>query len=418
MAKRKRNILTGVEIGSSTIKVVMGEFGPDDVLHIAGIGERPSLKVVKGDILDANLVHEQLMQALAEAEKSSGLEIGAVFLAVSGGHIRAVNSLGNTVIRSPDRRIQESDVITVLRNAKGYALPPDKRVLHHLDRRYQVDDAREVLNPVGLVSSRLEAEVHIVYGQHNNIETCCATLADVMGYPAADVAFSGVAAGFGVLTPEEMEKGTLVVDIGAGVTEYVLFSGPGAYHSGQLAVGCEHVVNDLALALRLPGPKCRRILHELRSFGGSAVMTPDGRARLIEVETLGKASRKIPVSSIEQVIELRLRELFDLIHLDLKSCGALPRIGTGAVLVGGGALVNEVDLLAGQVLNMPVRIGRPRLVSGQQEVAESPRFVTPIALLRWGRLSLEIGDSQPAPLEQFRSDVQRIWSVVKGAFKW
>jgi cell division protein FtsA len=418
MARGKREILTGVEIGSSTIKVVMGEFLPDDVISIIGLGERPSLKVVKGDIVDANLVQEQLMQALADAEKSSGAEIGHVFLAVTGGHIRCVNSIGSTVVRSSDRTIDENDLMTALRNAKAYNLPPDKRVLHHLDRRYLVDGDREVLNPVGLVAGKLEADIQIIYGQHNNIESNCRMLADVMGYPATDIAFSGVAAGFGTLAHEEMEKGTLIIDIGAGATEYVLFYGPGTFHSGQLTVGCEHIINDLSLGLRLPMPKCRKLLHDLEALGGSAEMTPDGRARLVEVETLTQVRRQIPLATVEHIIELRLREMFEIILGDLRAHHALSRINTGVVLVGGGALIPRVEQLAQRVFNTPVRIGRPRLISGQQEILDSPRYVTPIALLRWGKLSLEIAESEPAFLEQIKHDVNHAWNIVKQAFRW
>ncbi|MCF7854422.1 MAG: cell division protein FtsA [Candidatus Pacebacteria bacterium] len=418
MAKHKRDILTGVEIGSSAVKVVMGEFLPDDVLSIVGVGERPALKVIKGDVSDVNIVQEQLMQALAEAEKASGLDIGHVFLAVSGGSVRSVNSVGSTVIHSMDRKVRETDVMTGLRNAKSYALPPDKRILHHLDRRYVADGDREVLNPVGLVAGRLEAEIQIIYGQHNTVETSCRTLADAMGYPATDIAFSGVADGFALFSPEEMEQGAMVLDIGAGVTEYVVFFGPGAYHSGQVTVGCEHISNDLSLGLRLPLPKCRKLLHELGTFGASAAMTPDGRSRLVEVETLGKGGRRIPVSSVEQIIELRLHELFSVILADLRKADALPRIAAGIVLAGGGAMIPGVIQLAHQVFNMPVRTGRPRLVSGVQDVSDSPRYVTPVGLLRWGRLSLEIADSEPAFMEQVREDFSKVWGLVTRAFRW
>ena len=237
MGKRKTEILTGVELGTSSIKVLMGEFLEDDALNVLGVAERPSLKIMKGEVLDAALVSEQLALALSEAEKASGEEIGQVFLAVTGGSVRSVSSVGSAVIHAAEHRITENDVITALNNARAYGLPPDKRVLHHMDRRYMVDGEREVLNPIGQVGGRLDADIQIVYGQHNSIETACRIVRDVMGYAATDIAFSGVAAGFGVFSPAEMARGSLVIDIGAGVTEYVLFHGPGVFHSGQIPSG-------------------------------------------------------------------------------------------------------------------------------------------------------------------------------------
>lgn len=418
MARQKRQVLTGIEIGSSTIKVLMGEFPGGEELTILGSAQFPSLKVLKGGIVNANAVRDQLMKALAKAEQVSGLDVGPVFLSVTGGHIRVLTSVGRTGIQASNRRIAEHHVVNAQENARGYFLQPDQRVLHHLDRRYLVDGEREVADPVGQVASRLEADVLVVYGKHNSIETSCRMVYDALGYPAEDVAFAGIAAGFGALATEEMERGALVIDIGAGVTEYVLFHGPGAFHCGQLTVGCEHVANDLAIGLRLPMPKCRKILQELSQLGGTAEMTPDGRTRMREFETLGSAVRAIPLSTIEQVIELRLRELFDTILSDVRTHQGLSRIAQGIVLTGGGALIPGIERLAGRVFETPVRIGRPHLVCGVKHVATSPEYVTAAGLLRWGRISLDIKDSEPPLMAQAQRDFKRVWDAFTRAFRW
>lgn len=418
MGKRKREILTGIELGTSTIKVLIGEFFEGQELNIIGYAERPSLKVTKGEIQDADLVREQLVVALSEAEKSAGVEIGHVFLAVTGNSIRSISSAGSTVVRASDRRITEHDLITALNNAKAYGLPPDKRVLHHMDRRYLVDDEREVLNPIGQVGGKLDADIQIIYGQHNSIETACRIVRDVMGYPATDIAFSGIAAALGVFSEAEMGRGSLVIDIGAGITEFALFHGAGVYHAGQIGVGCENVVNDLAIGLRLPVPRCRTILQELKEFGASAMMRPDGRGRIMEVETLAQQERAIPMSSVEYIIELRLRELIEIIRRALNEQGALSRIGNTITVTGGGASIPGIEELIRNVFQMPARAGEPYQVNGQQEVVLSSRFVVPAGLLRWGRMSLEIGDNEPSLTEQVREDFKRFCGLVKNAFKW
>ncbi|MBT3378698.1 MAG: cell division protein FtsA [Lentisphaerae bacterium] len=418
MPRAKNEVLTGVEIGTSTIKVVMGAVLPEDEIAILGAAEIPSLRVVKGEVTEAAVVQEHLERALAAAEQEAGQEIGDVFLAVTGAHIQTVNSVGSTVINAPDRKISEDDVVRAGRNAHGYTLSPDKKILHYFDRHYQIDRTREVTNPVGLVGTRLEADVHIVFGQHNRIETNCRLIADVMSYPAVDVAFSPVAAGFAVLSAEETEKGALLIDVGAGVTEYAVFHGPGCVHSGQLAVGCDQITNDLALGLRVPMPKARQILHELGNYG-SAVMTPDGRARLMKVDALGRGERKIPVSTTEQIIELRLQELFENIKWDLESRGALQRAGGGAVLCGGGARIPGINRLAQHVLQMPVDTARPQQLTGRHDQVASPAFVVPLGLLRWGKMMLDISAPEPMPFwRQFQVDAKKAWGVTRRAFRW
>ena len=418
MGKRKTEILTGVELGTSSIKVLMGEFLEDDALNVLGVAERPSLKIMKGEVLDAALVSEQLALALSEAEKASGEEIGQVFLAVTGGSVRSVSSVGSAVIHAAEHRITENDVITALNNARAYGLPPDKRVLHHMDRRYMVDGEREVLNPIGQVGGRLDADIQIVYGQHNSIETACRIVRDVMGYAATDIAFSGVAAGFGVFSPAEMARGSLVIDIGAGVTEYVLFHGPGVFHSGQITVGCEHIVNDLALGLRLPVPRCRTILQEMEGFGASAMMRPDARNRIMEVETLAQQVRSIPLSAVEQIIELRLQELLQIIYKELRKKDALARIANSVAVTGGGALIPGADAMVREVFQMPARAAQPYQLNGQHDIVGSPRYAVLAGLLRWGRMTLEIGDTDLPLREQIVQDIKRFFALFKNAFKW
>jgi len=418
MPRKGCETLTSVEIGTSTVKVVVGGFLPDDVLSILGVGTVPSLKVVKGCVREAAVVQEQLEQALLQAEHAAGVEIGDVILAVTGGDILSTTTLGSSPVQDPESRIEEEDLITAVRNARAFTLPPDRQVVHYLDRRYFVDGLHELSNPIGQVGSRLEAELHVVYGEHNLLETRCGLLAEALGVPAVDMAFSAVAAAFGVFTREELEHGSCVIDIGAGCTEYAVFHGAGCFHSGQVAVGCDHIVNDLSVGLRLPMPKCRKILHDLGTFG-SAVMNPDGRTRLMEVSGRAKDKRLVPISTIEQIIELRLQELFEVILHDLRERDAVMRINGAVALVGGGALIPDIDRLAAHVLKMPAVVSRARLVSGPQEVITSPVYVTPLGLLRWGRFVLEIGASEDPGLGlQLKRDFGNFRSILRRAFNW
>lgn len=422
MARKSTDIFTGIEIGSSTIKVVIGEFGHDDTLRIAGLAEVASVKVLKGEIVDNNIVHEQLMQALGNAERQAGLDINEVYLAVNCGNIASVNNLGTSLASGPDQTITERDVVNALENAQACVLPPDKRILHSIDRRYLVDGTREVFDAVNQVGRKLSVDVHIILGQYNSIENLCRLVERTLGYPAADVAFSGLAAAYGVLSSEEMEAGALVVDIGAGTTQYVLFHGIGVYHSGQLPVGTDHVANDLAIGLGIPLIKARKIVEGLADHDASAIMNPDGRSRTVRLQLPGLGTRMVPTSTIEAVVELRLKELFSVIHSDLMRNNALPRIASGIVLVGGGAMIEGVGELAKRVFNMPVRIGCPRKVSSLNDLANSPKYVTPVGLLRWGKLVKTIAGVKPPLLEQIGHEMKdynrKFWGALRTALRW
>ena len=427
MVKRRhrKEILTGVEIGTGTIKVVMGEFLPENVLSIIGVGEAPSLKVVKGDLVDPRPVQDQLQKALLAAEHASGVEIDKIVLAVTGSHIGSVNSIGSTVINAADRRISEEDRDTALRNAWSYTLPPNRRPIHFFNRQFRVDGIRDANNPVGLIGSKLEADVHIIYGQNNHLESARSLILEVFGDdPILDCVFSPVAAAAAAFSPEDAEKGALIIDIGAGVTEYAVFQGFGketsCFHSGQITVGCDHLVNDLSLGLRLPFGKCRQLLEGLWALQGAAVMKPDGRTRLTEIEDLGQKMRHIPVSTVEHIIEQRLQELFTVIRNDLEEQQVLGRIGNGATLCGGGALIPRIDDLAQSVLDMPACIGRPRSVNGQKEIITSPRFMTPIGLLRVGKKLLEAEkEKEPlTPMKIIKEEVRKFILSLKDMVRW
>lgn len=425
--RRHKQVLTAVEIGTRWVKVVIGEFQEDGVLNLLGVGEEPSLKVMKGEISDPAVVQEQLQKAMVNAEDAAGgVQIENVFLLVTGSHIGSVNSVGSMVINSDDPHVSEEDREAALQNAWGYTFPPDRATLHHFRRQFTVD-GREVDNPVGLFGSKLEADVHIIYGQLNRLQNSRNMIVEAMGAEESEpqeLIFSGVAAGLGVFEPEEVEKGAMVIDLGAGVTEVAVFTREDrCLYSGQVTVGCEHLANDLSLGLHLPVQRCREMLETLDAVGAKAVMTQDGNARLLEVDVAtGRPPRKVPVSTVEQILELRLQELFSVIRDQLEAKRMLNRIGFGIKLVGGGALIPQVTDLARRVFEMPVSVGVPRLVNGQKEVIASPRFVAPLGALRLGRSMLKAREAEKVGVGgTLRSDLEwvgQLFSKWKRAFPW
>jgi len=414
--KPKRHILTGIEIGTSTIKVVMGEFLPDGVLAITGVGQAPSLHVQKGEVLDVEGVRDQLARAVSAAENASGQDIkGPIFLAATGAHIRSMVTVGRTMVQGQGHRVTEEDVVTAVQAARGYTLPPDQRKMHTWERSFQVDAGAQVTNALGRTGDWLAAEVLLVVGEHGPLETLCSMVQDLMGFRARDIAFSGVADCFAAFGPEDAEQGHLLIDIGAGVTEFVVFQGNGCYDAGLITIGCDHIANDLAIALRLPLARCKALVRDMREMGCSAGVSPHGEDRTVDIRTGPGGGRRVPCSSLEKVVELRLGEVFEIIRDQLDRHHDLERIGGGARLCGGGALIPGIDALARTVLGMPAQIATPRLLSGQQDILTAPHYMTPIGLLRWGRMVMDIdGEGNPVSVRQ---QVLREMGLLTGILK-
>lgn len=417
--KPKRRILTGIEIGTSTIKVVMGEFRPDDMLSIVGVGHAPSQHVQKGDVLDVEAVLAQLARAVNEAENTSGLVIdGPIFVAATGAHIRPVIAIGRTLIQGPGHTVTEEDVVTAVQCARSYSLPPDQKILHTWDRSFQVDDGPKVSNALGRVGDCLTTEVLLIVGQHSPLETTCSMIQDLMGCRARDIAFSGVADCFAAFGPEDAELGHLLIDIGAGVTEFVVFQGNGCYDAGQITVGCDHVANDLSVGLHLPQARCKLLVRNLADERCSVALPSEDRQRLIEIRTGPGSGRRVPSASIEKIMALRLGELFQMIRDQLDRHHALDRIGGGVRLCGGGALIPGVETLARNVFGMPTEIARPRQLCGSPDILNAPHYMTPVGLIRWGRLMLEIDGEEQVPTwrQQFRLEARRFVGIFKESF--
>jgi cell division protein FtsA len=417
--KPKRRILTGIEIGTSTIKVVMGEFRPDDNLAIVGFGQAPSQQVQKGDVLDVETVLAQLALAVSAAENASGLAIdGPIFVAATGAHIRPVIAVGRTMIQGPGHTVTEEDVVTAVQCARSYSLPPDQKILHTWDRSFQVDDGAKVSNALGRVGDWLAAEVLLIVGQHSPLETTCAMVQELMGCRARDIAFSGVADCFAAFGNEDAELGHLLIDIGAGVTEFVVYQGNGCYAAGQISVGCDHIANDLSIGLHLPQARCKMLVRHLANEGCSVALASEDRQRLIDVRTGSGSGRRVSCASIEKIMALRLGELFHVIRDQLDRHHALDRIGGGVRLCGGGALIPGVTTLARGIFGMPTEVARPRLLSGSPDILDAPHYMTPVGLIRWGRLMLEIDGEEEVPTwrQQFLLEARRCVGIFRDSF--
>ena len=373
-------IIVGLEIGTSKICVVVGEVSDTQVANIIGLGQCKSRGVRKGEIVDASVVEEDVRNAIVEAEHMADVEIQSVFLGVTGSHMRGFNNTGVHPVVSADREINDADIQDVIKNAKAVNLPSDHSVIHVIRQHFRVDGQDGVLNPEGMLGAKMEVDVHVVSGRYNRLQNPI-RLVSGLHLQVENIAFNGLASSLATLSTEQKELGTLVIDLGAGTTEYAIYSGGVIKHTGVLAVGGDHVSNDLAYGLKVPLGRA----EQLKVDNGSAVIEPDSNNRLMDLSTDNIIpGKKINLNHLQMIMSMRLREIFELIANDIEKGGLVNYLRAGVVLCGGGARTPHITKLARDVFNLPAAIGRSSTVSGIKNALDEPEFSTAIGLIKFG----------------------------------
>ncbi len=374
------SIIVGLELGTSKICAVVGEMSSDlSGLNIVGLGQAKSRGVRKGEICDAPAVEEDIRNAIVEAEQMADVEIRSVYLGVTGSHVRGFNNRGVHPVVSADREISEDDVQDVIKNAKTINLPTQHHVIHAIRQHFLVDGQDGISNPVGMLGSRVEVDVHVVHGNLNRLQNAIRTVKGLQ-LEVDEIVFNGLASSLALLTTEQKELGALVIDIGGGTTEYVVYADGVIKHAGVLAVGGDHVSNDLAYGLKVPLGRA----EQLKIEHGSALVEGLKEKSVTITNELGMPLKTVNLEHLRRIMSLRLEEIFQLIGQDLEQAELLDYLRAGAFICGGGARIPEVARLAEQVLQMPVSIGKTNSISGLKSALDQPEFATAIGLVKFG----------------------------------
>lgn len=374
------SIIVGLEIGTSKVCAVVGDLSPEGVLNIVGLGQAKSRGVRKGEITDAPLAEEDVRQAIVEAEQMADVEIRSVYLGVSGAHVRGFNNRGVHPIVSADREISEADVQDVIKNAKTINLPAQNHVIHAIRQHFLVDGQGGIANPVGMLGSRVEVDVHVVHGQFNRLQNAVRSVKGLQ-LEVDDIVFNGLASSLALLTSEQKELGSLVIDIGGGTTEYVVYANGIIKHTGVLAVGGDHLSNDIAYGLKVPLSRA----EQLKVEHGAALLDEQAKGQTITIANeLGMPLKVISLENLRRIMSVRLEELFELVAQDLEQAEAMNYLRAGVFLCGGGARIPRIAELAEKILGMPVSLGKTNSISGLKSALDQPEFATAIGLVKFG----------------------------------
>ena len=376
------SIIVGLEIGTSKICAVVGEFNAASNLNIIGVGQARSRGVRKGEIADAATAEEDVRNAIVEAEQMANVEIRSVYLGVTGNHVRGFNNHGVHPVVSADREITQEDVQDVIKNAKAINLPADNSVVHAIRQHFQVDEQHGILNPVGMYGARVEVDVHVVHGHVNRLKNSIAVVKGLQ-LEVDDIVFTGLASALALLSNEQKELGSLVIDMGGGTTEYVVCCDGIIKHTGVLAVGGDHISNDLAYGLKVPMHRA----EQLKRDHGSALLDPDLKGQTISAPAeLGLAPKTVNLEHLRRIMSLRLQETFELIERELSHLNFLERLRGGVFICGGGARIPRIEALAENVFQLPVSPAKTNSISGLKSALDQPEFATAIGLVKFGSL--------------------------------
>lgn len=380
MTKRPDSeIIVGLDIGTSKVLAVVAEVKENEGIEILGVGQHSSRGLRKGVVANIDSTVQSIQQAIEEAELTAECRISSVYAGIAGGHINSMNSHGVAAIKNRDE-VGPEDVERVLDAAQAQAIPNDQQVLHILPQDFIIDGQDGIREPIGMSGVRLEAKVHIITGAVSaaqNIVKCITRC----GLEVEEIVLEQVASSYAVLDDDETELGVAMVDIGGGTTDIAVFTDGAIRHTAVLPVAGDQITNDIAVALRTP----TQAAEELKKRFGTALVQLAPEGEMIDTPSVGeRAPRKLARTTLADVIEPRVEELFLLIQAELRRSGYEELLGTGIVLTGGSAKLAGMVELAEEIFHMPVRVGVPQYNGALSEVVRNSSYATGIGLVQFG----------------------------------
>ena len=402
MGKRDQ-IIVGLDVGTTKICAIVGELvagmplgdrggstePPQSRVKIIGIGTHPSRGLKKGVVVNVESTIESIKKAVEEAELMAGVEINSVYTGIAGSHIKGFNSRG--VIAIKNREVTAVDVRRVVEAAQAVAIPMDREILHVLPRWFVVDDQEGIKDPVGMVGTRLEVEVHIITGAVTSAQNIVRSI-NRAGLEVVDLILQPLASSEAVLTAEERELGVAMVDIGGGTTDVATIVENSVWHTAVLGVGGNHLTNDIAVGLRTPAYEAEKI--KIRYGCAATTMVRDNET--IEVPSMGgRPARVLSRQVLSEIIEPRAEEIFSLVGQELRKMGHEERVAAGVVITGGTSILDGMTELAERVMDLPVRRGAPIDIEGLVDIVNSPMYATGVGLILYGAKNREFAHPHP-----------------------
>ncbi|MEY3012423.1 MAG: hypothetical protein RIT45_1158, partial [Pseudomonadota bacterium] len=361
-------LIAAVDVGTTKVAAVVGGVKEDGTVDIVGVGVSPSHGIKKGVVVNVADTSDAIRRAVHEAELQAHCNIAAVNIGVSGAHLRSFNNRGAAAIHGSV--VTASDVEQAIENARAVQIPADRIILHALPQEFLVDDRDDLKDPIGTNGNRLQVSVHIITALRTGVRnmTQCA---ERIGLHVLRAHSALLASSVAVLEQDEKKLGVVLVDIGGGTTDVAVYHDGAIVHSAVLPVGGDHITHDIAVGLRTPHIEAERVKLKY----GCAISTQVDEEEDIDLASVGArepTSRKRRV--LCDIIELRVEEIFRLVEREIAQSNFADLLGSGVVVTGGSTLLPSIAEVGEQVLDLPVRLGRPRPIGGLYELVKAPSY--------------------------------------------
>jgi cell division protein FtsA len=370
-------ILVGIDVGTTKVCTLVGRVEDDKSIRILGVGIEPSEGIRKGVIVDLAAASQAITRSVKKAESTSGLEITSALVSMAGAHVSSVNSRGAVAVNGAV--IEQYDIEHALDQARAVAIPHDREIIHVIQRGFSIDGQDGIRNPKGMRGYRLEVEAHIITASGATVDNLRQSVG-AAGVEIQQFVLNPLASGEVVLTEQERQMGVAVCDIGGGTADLAIYVSGDVWHTMVLAVGGNHVTQDIAHGLRLPFEQA----EDVKKQQGYAVRSGVGPEEYFSIRPFGE-DRPVQINRQElaHIIEARIAEIFSLTMQEIKRSGYDGLLPAGMVLTGGTSALPGIKRVASEVLKMPVRTAQPGNLSGLVDRLNSPAYSTGVGLLRW-----------------------------------
>lgn len=408
--KEDKNLIVGLDIGTSKIVAIVAELQPEGTVKVIGLGQHISRGLKKGVVVNIESTMQSIQRALEEAELMADCKINNVFTGIAGSHIKSLNSHG--MVKIKDAEVSQMDVDRVIETARAIALPADQQILHILTQEFIIDGQEDVREPLGMSGMKLEVKVHIVTGAvaaAQNIVKCIKRC----GIEVSDLILQPLASSLAVLTEDEKELGVCLVDIGGGTTDIAVFKQGAIRHTAVVPIAGDQMTNDVAVAFRTPTQSA----EDIKIKHGCALRQLADPREVVEVPGVdGREPRQLSVQTLAEVLEPRVVELYEMVLNELRRSGMEDMIASGIVITGGSAMMRGMVELGEEIFHMPVRMGLPRYVGGLSEVVSNPRYATGVGLVLMGKNQLERHLIGQLEVNSFARMMEKMKSWFQGNF--
>lgn len=401
----EETIVVGIDIGTTKICTLVARLEGERSLRILGVGIEPSQGIRRGAIVDLAAASQAIARSIEKAERTSGLEITSALVSLAGGNISSL--INNGVVGISGRVINQDDIIRALDSAQAINLPHNREIIHVIQRGFTVDGQEGIRMPAGMHGYRLEVNAVIITAASPTVENLRQSVQN-SGVQVVQFVLNPLASAEAVLNEMERQMGVVVCDVGGGTTDMAIYIDGDIWHTAVLAVGGNHITNDIAQGLRISLSQA----EEIKKQYGYAIENEISNDDFFTARSFGEEQPiQISRKDLAHIIEARCEEIFDMVLQEIKRSGYDGLLPAGMVLTGGSSLLPGIRPLASRVIGLPVRVAKPENLMGLTDQLQNPAYATSVGLLYWSML---MSQAAPEPVKTGVKDLLKGGSSGKG----